>query len=128
MGLIDTATAPLRYVLGSAEREAEVVDPLRDVEQIQTHVLSAVEAIRDATDQLEAHVEVVEKLATSLTPLAGAVTQLSAQMEAIPALTDSVQALTQKLDVVADALTPLAHAERDVTKLGHLFSRRKPPA
>ena len=127
MGLIDAATAPLRYVLQSAEHEADAV---RDLEQIQVHVLHAVEAIKDAAEQVEAHVEVIETLVTTLGPLTAAVAQLSEQMQALPALVESVDALNAKLDVVADVLEPLAHAEQDVTKIGHLFSRRKskPPA
>jgi methyl-accepting chemotaxis protein len=127
MGLIDAATAPLRYVLSGAEHEASAV---QDLEDIQIHVLAAVEAIKDATDQVEAHVEVIETLANSLAPLTAAVTRLTAQMQSLPALVESVDALTEKLDVVVETLSPIAHAEQDVTKVGHLFSRRKltPPA
>jgi hypothetical protein len=106
MGLIDAATAPLRYVLHSAEGEAHAVVPIRDVEQIQTHVLSAVEAIKDATEQIEAHAEVIEKLAASLLPLA-----------------DAVVTLTAQLSLVTEALAPVAEAEQEVSKLGHFFGR-----
>lgn len=130
MGLInsaiDVATAPLRFVVnGVAKGTASVADPLNDIEEIQEHVLGAVEAIRDATDQMEAHVAVIEALATSLIPLSQAVTELSNQLQALPALTESVAALTDKLDVVADVLEPLVHMEGDVAKVGHLFSRRR---
>ena len=117
MGLFDAATAPLRWLLGGAEHEAaeavEVADPLKDIEEIQTHVLSAVEAIKDATEQIEAHVQVVETLATAVGPL-----------------TTAVESLTERLDVIAEALTPLARAEQDVGRLGHIFSRRRlgPPS
>ena len=108
MGLIDAATAPLRYVLHSAESEAHAVVPLRDVEHIESHVLSAIEAIKDATEQIEAHVEVIEKLASSLLPL-----------------TDAVVTLTAQLGTVTAALAPVVEAEQEVSKLGHLFSRHR---
>jgi hypothetical protein len=108
MGLIDAATAPLRYVLHSAESEADAVVPLRDVEHIQAHVVIAVEAIRDATEQIEAHVEVIEKLAASLLPL-----------------TDAVVTLTAQLGLVTAALAPVVEAEQEVSKLGHVFSRHR---
>src|SRR5271154_2129316 len=108
MGLIDAATAPLRYVLHSAESEADAVTPVRDIEQVQMHVVSAVEAIKDATEQIEAHVEVIEKLASSLLPL-----------------TDAVVTLTAQLGMVTAALAPVVEAEQEVSKLGHLFSRHR---
>jgi ABC-type transporter Mla subunit MlaD len=130
MGLIesavDAATAPLRMVLdGVARGTASVADPLNDIEDIQEHVLRAVDVIKDATEQIEAHVAVIEKLATSLVPLSAAVTELGAQLQALPALTESVAELSAKLDVVADVLEPLVHMEQDVGKVGHLFSRRR---
>ncbi len=77
MGLIDAATAPLRYVInGVVEHGTEATEPLRDLEQIQAHVLHAVEAIKDATEQIEAHVEVIDTLVSSLVPLTAAVTRL----------------------------------------------------
>jgi chromosome segregation ATPase len=108
MGLIDAATAPLRYVLHSAEGEAEAVVPLRDIEHIQSHMAVAVEAIKDATEQIEAHVEVIEKLAASLIPL-----------------TDAVVTLTAQLGMVTEALAPVVEAEQEVSKLGHIFSRNR---
>jgi hypothetical protein len=108
MGLIDAATAPLRYVLRSAESDADAVMPVRDIEHIQTHVVVAVEAIRDATEQIEAHVEVIEKLAASLLPL-----------------TDAVVTLTAQLSLVTAAMAPVLEAEQEVSKLGHVFSRHR---
>jgi hypothetical protein len=108
MGLIDAATAPLRYVLHSAESEADAVVPVRDIEHIQSHVVFAVEAIKDATEQIEAHVAVIEKLAASLLPL-----------------TDAVVTLTAQLGMVTEALAPVVDAEREVSKLGHVFSRHR---
>jgi methyl-accepting chemotaxis protein len=135
MGLIDSAinaaAAPLRFVINAAAQGSEaIVDPLDDIEDIQQHVLGAVDVIKDATEQIEAHVAVIETLATSLAPLSAAVTELSTQLQALPALTESVAQLSAKLDVIADVLEPLVHVEQDIGKVGHLFSRRRqiPPA
>ena len=126
MGLIDAATAPLRYVInGVVEHGTEATEPLRDLEQIQAHVLHAVEAIKDATEQIEAHVEVIDTLVSSLVPLTAAVTRLTDEMSSLPALTESVASLTAKLDVVADVLAPMARAEQGMARVGHLFGRRR---
>lgn len=124
MGLIDTATAPLRYVLFGAEHEA-----MSELMPLEAHVMAAVDAIRETTKQLEAHAAVIEQLAATLTPLSKAMTELSVQM---PELVESVGSLNAKLEVVSDVLEPLvqaehdiAHAEHEVTKIGNLFSRHK---
>lgn len=115
MDLIGAALSPIRAVLGAAEREAEDVLPVREIEEIQQRVLEGVQAVRSATESIESHVEVLETLATSLPPLTEAVTQLSVQLGEI-------------LQVIA----PIAAAERGVATLGHdvekaerfLFRRR----
>ena len=132
MGLIDAATAPLRYVLQTAEHEPAA---LADIARLEAHVVAAVDAIRETTEQLEAHAAVIEQLAANLLPLSTAMTELSIQM---PALVDSVGALNAKLDVVSEVLEPLAHAEQDMahaeremTRMGSIFGRHKttpPPA
>jgi methyl-accepting chemotaxis protein len=115
MGLLDTALAPLRAILGSAEQEAEQAFPVQDIEGIQLRVLETVEAIRDATEQIEAHVSMLEKLANSITPL-----------------TESVEKLTAQLGVITEVITPVAAAERDVAaaehdvaRVGRLFARHR---
>jgi len=125
MGLIDAATGPLKAVLGGSEREAEAMSHVRDIEHLQTHVLGAVEAIKDATEQIEAHVEVIETLASSLVPLTAAVVKLTEQLESLPALTGSVGALNDRLAVIGEVLEPLAQAEHEVRKFGHMFSRHR---
>ena len=124
MGLIDAATAPLRHVLFGAEHEA-----MADLVPIEAHLMAAVDAIRQTTEQLEAHAAVIERLAATLTPLTKAMAELSVQM---PELVESVGSLNAKLDVVSEVLEPLvqtehdiAHAEHEVTKIGNLFSRHK---
>ncbi len=126
MGLIDAATAPLRYVLYGVEREAAAVT---DFSALEAHVLTAVQAIRETTAHVEAHAQVIERLAATLVPLTAAMAELSAQM---PALVDSVGSLNARLDAFSEVLEPLAHAEHDlahaeheVTKIGNIFSRHK---
>lgn len=105
MGLLDLAFAPVRAALSAAEREAAA--PVRDIENIQHHVLEAAEAIRSATESIEAHIGVIDTLATSIAPLAESVNRLTAQMA--------------ELNKV---LGPVASAEREVSRLEHLFGRR----
>lgn len=118
MGLLDMALAPLRAVLNSAEHEVEHTFAVQDLEGIQSRVLETVEAIKDATEQIEAHVSVLETLATSITPL-----------------TQAVEKLTIQLGVITDALIPVtkteeevAKAEHGVARLGHLFGRHRQDA
>jgi hypothetical protein len=108
MDILGAAFRPLRAVLGVAEQEAEQVLPVRDIEAIQRRVLDGVEAVRQATESIESHVEVLETLATSLPPLTDAVTQLTVQLGDI-------------LTVIA----PLAAVERDVARAEHFLFRRR---
>jgi methyl-accepting chemotaxis protein len=117
MGLIELALAPLRAVIGGAEHEAEHVLPVRDIEEIQARALDTAESIKRATESIESHVRVVETLATSLEPLA----------QSIGPLTEAVAALTHELASINEVLAPLAGAERDLTRVEHLFGRRKRP-
>jgi hypothetical protein len=121
MGLLDIALAPLRSLLGAAEQEAEHVFPVRDLEDVEQRVLETAQAVRRATESIEAHVAVVETLATSLPPLTEAVTQLTVQLGEILKLTAPLAALEH--DVGA--------AERRISRVEHLFGRGRhdePPA
>jgi predicted RNase H-like nuclease (RuvC/YqgF family) len=109
MGLLDLAFAPLRAALSSVEHEA--AGEVRDIEHVQHRVLDAAEAIRDATESIESHVQVIETLATSISPL-----------------TESVNRLTTELVELNRTLAPVAGAEREVSRLEHLFGRRRQPA
>ena len=126
MGLIDTATAPLRYVLFGAEHEAAAV---ADLARLEAHLLAAVEAIAKTTEELETHAAMIERLAGTLIPLTTAMAELSVQM---PALVKSVNDLNATLATVPEALEPIAHAEQDianaeheVTRIGNIFSRHR---
>jgi methyl-accepting chemotaxis protein len=106
MGLLDPFLAPLRGALAATEHD--VVREIRGVEHIEHRVLEAADAIRDATESIEAHVGVIETLATSINPLAESVNRLTAQMAELN-----------------QVLAPLAAAERDVSRLEHLFGRHR---
>jgi len=112
MGLIDgavqAALTELRKALGVAERETEDVLPVRDIEDIQTHVLSGVEAIKEATEQIASHAAAVETLVATL-----------------PTLTAAVQEMTKQLGVIADVLEPIVGAEHEVSKLSQLLGRHR---
>jgi|SRR5579884_651081 len=111
MGLLDLPLAPLRAALRTAERDIERTVPVHDIERIQRHVLETAEAIRRATESIESHVAVIETLATSIAPL-----------------TESVNRLTAQLAEINTVLKPVAAVERDVSRLEHLFGRRRPPS
>lgn len=108
MGLLDLALAPLKAVIGSAERDIEV--PVRDIEHIQTRVLGTAEAIRQATESIESHIEVLETLANSIGPL-----------------TESVDRLTAQLAEINTVLAPVAATEREISRVEHFFGRRRQP-
>ena len=116
----------------STESRALAAEMLRRPVQ-QVAAAPALDLRRFLVQQIEAHVEVIDTLVSSLVPLTAAVTRLTDEMASLPALTESVASLTAKLDVVADVLAPLAHAEQDAARVGHLFGRRRqvapaPPA
>ena len=110
MGPLDLLTAPLRAVLGAtehAEREAVRESPLHQTRELERELDHAVASIHRAADSMERHVEVLDTLAT-----------------AVPALTESVNSLVGELNGLLRVLAPVATAERDVSRLGHLFGRR----
>ena len=125
MGLIDAALSPLRAVLGVAEREAEHVLPVRDIEEIQERVLDGVDAIRKATESVESHVAVLETLATSLPPLTDAVTQLTVQLGELLAVIAPIAAAERE---VAKVHQEIEKVEGELGRVGHLFGRRRPGA
>ena len=99
--MLDLVFRPLRSLLAATEREET------RIADTEGELLGAVDAIRGATESIEHHVEVIEGLATSVGPLTESVNQLTATMADLVAL-----------------LAPMGEAERDVHRLGHLFSRR----
>lgn len=110
MGLLDPLAGPVRALLGSAGRaEHEVAEhsPLGETRELEAQLRAAVAAVHRAAESLEAHVEVVEALGTAL-----------------PALTESVTRLTDQIAVLLTVTAPLAQAERDVSRIEHLFRRR----
>ena len=113
MGPFDLVTAPLRSLLRAAEgAEAEAVQhsPLAGTHELEEHLREAARAAHRAAESLEQHVAVVETLAQSLPPL-----------------TESVTRLTDQLNHVLRVTAPIAAAERDVSRMEHLFRRRQRP-
>jgi hypothetical protein len=108
-GVINGALVEIRKLLGVIEDETEDVLPVKDIEEIQTRVLGSVEAIRDATDQIEAHAAALESL-----------------IDTLPVLTNAVQDLTKQLGVIAEVLAPVVGAEREMSRLRHLLGRHRP--
>ncbi|MBV8943171.1 MAG: hypothetical protein JO321_03675 [Solirubrobacterales bacterium] len=110
MGLLDSLTAPLRSLLGTTEdMERDAHTLLSDTGELEHQLQDAVASIHRASESMEHHVAAVDTLAAS-----------------VPALTDSVNALVKELNGLLAALAPMAEAERDVSRLGHLFGRRHP--
>jgi hypothetical protein len=105
---LDLFVRPLRSLLGVSEREVITHSPLHEAGELDDRLEEAVRSIHRAADSMERHVEVVESLATS-----------------VPALTDSVNALVRELGGLLGVLAPLGAAEHEVSRLEHLFGRRR---
>jgi hypothetical protein len=112
--MLDSLTGAIRSAIGAAEKDAVRHSPLHEPEELTGELREAVGAMHRAAESLERHVEVVESLAVSLTPLTESVTKLSDQIGQLLAVT-----------------APMAAAERDVSRAAHFFGRRRraqPPA
>jgi ABC-type transporter Mla subunit MlaD len=111
MGLLDLLTAPLRSLLDATEQTEHKVaehSPLHETAELEDKLELAVTAIHRSADSLEAHIAVLEKLADSLAPL-----------------TQSVTRLTDQLEPLLEIARPLGAAERDVSRVEHLFGRHR---
>ncbi len=102
--MFDFLLSPLRSVLGGAE--AEVVEPLRETREIESHILEGVDAIRHATASIEQHVEVIDTLANSVAPLGA-----------------SVDRLTETMQELVKMLAPLGGMEREAGRVEHSIER-----
>jgi methyl-accepting chemotaxis protein len=108
MGPLDLLTAPLRSLLGTTEDMERDAHTLRSESgELERQLEEAVASIHRASDSMEHHVAVVETLATT-----------------VPKLAESVNALVAEMHALNATLKPVASAERDLSKLGHLFGRR----
>ena|SRR5947209_4403635 len=108
MGPLDLLTAPLRSLLGTTEdmeRDAQTL--LTESGELERQLGEAVASIHRAAESMEHHVAVVETLAAT-----------------VPKLAESVNALVEEMHALNSTLKPVASAERDLSKLGHLFGRR----
>jgi ABC-type transporter Mla subunit MlaD len=106
VSLLDPVTGILRGALGAAERVGGA--PVHDALQAERDVDRLAEAMHRAADTAERHMDSIDRLAS-----------------AVPALTDSVNHLTETMNGLLETLRPLQSAERDVSKLGHLFGRHR---
>jgi hypothetical protein len=79
--MLDVFFRPVRSILGYGEKEME-----RPVVQAEHEILDAVGALRQVTESIDHHVEVIEGLATSIDPLKESVNQLTATMSELVAL------------------------------------------
>ena len=108
MGPLDLFTAPLRSLLGVTEdMERDARSLLSESGELERQLEEAVASIHRAAESMEHHVEVVETLATT-----------------VPKLADSVSALVEEMHTLNSTLKPVATAERDLSRLGHLFGHR----
>jgi hypothetical protein len=109
--VFDFVTNAIRSAIGAAEQDIIRHSPLQETEALNDQLREAVGAVHRAADSLERHVEVVESLAVSLTPL-----------------TESVTRLTEQIGQLLTVTAPIAAAEREVSRLPHLFGRRRQAA
>jgi methyl-accepting chemotaxis protein len=108
MGPLDLLTAPLRSLLGTTEdMERDAHTLLSESGELERQLEEAVASIHRASESMEHHVAVVETLAAT-----------------VPKLAESVDALVAEMHALNLTLKPVASAERDLSKLGHLFGRR----
>lgn len=108
MGPLDLLTAPLRSLLGTTEdMEQDAHTLLSESGELERQLDEAVASIHRASESMEHHVAVVETLAAT-----------------VPKLAESVNALVEEMHALNSTLKPAVAAERDLSKLGHLFGRR----
>jgi ABC-type transporter Mla subunit MlaD len=110
VGALDFLASPLRSLLGEAEHaetEAEHHSPMAQTRELEHKLDDAVAAMHRAADSMNSHVAVVDALAAALPPL-----------------TESVHRLTDQLNQVLQMTAPLESAERDISRVEHLFARR----
>ena len=108
MGPLDLFTAPLRSLLGTTEdMERDAHTLLSESGELERQLEEAVASIHRASESMEHHVEVVETLAAT-----------------VPQLAESVNALVAEMHALNATLKPVASADRELSRLGHLFGRR----
>jgi ABC-type transporter Mla subunit MlaD len=118
MAPLDFLAAPLRSLLGLAqEAEADVArhSPLHETAELEEKLQQTVGAIHRSADSLEQHIAVLERLADSLAPLTESVTRL----------TDQLAPLLEIARPLGEAERDLVRAEREASRVGHLFGRHR---
>jgi hypothetical protein len=107
MGLLDPFTGALRSVLGVAETAATHT-PLDDARMAEHGISELVHALHRVADSTERHVELLEGLAETIGPL-----------------NDKVTVLNTQVDELMAVLAPLQAAEKDISRVEHLFGRHR---
>ncbi len=120
--MLDRVTRPIGSVLGHLGRTAGIHSPLAETREAEHHLHDAVGAAHRATDSLESHIAAVEALVEALVPLAESLAPLG---QSLPPLTDSVTRLSEQIGELLRVTAPLAAAEREVSRVEHLFGRRR---
>jgi hypothetical protein len=101
--MLDSVRGAMRYAIGAAEHVEH--DVQTDVEahspaQVEAKLDEVIAVLHRTCESAERHVEVVEGLADTLTPL-----------------TEAVARLTEQINVLLQITAPLASAERDVARI-----------
>jgi ABC-type transporter Mla subunit MlaD len=125
VSIVSPFTGWLRSALGVAEHEeAEAVahTPLHETLAAEEKLDHLVHALQRAGESADRQVEVLDGLARSLPALTEQVTTLTAQ---VSAMSEHALALNRQLGALVRLLGPLADAERDLSRLGRVFRRRR---
>ncbi len=112
MDLLTPVLKPVRTLLKEES-------PLRDLENIERHILATGEAIKGATESIEGQVAVLGTLTDTLAETMPALNLTLSTT--LPALVAAVEELAVKLNVVSEALAPVVRAEADLGKVTHLL-------
>jgi septal ring factor EnvC (AmiA/AmiB activator) len=128
MSIVSSFTGLLRSALGVAEHEeAQAVahSPLHETLAAEQKLDHLAQALHRAADSADRQLELLDGLARSLPELTAQVTALTAQ---VSAMSERSLQLNRQLKELVRILGPLAQAERDFSRVGRLFRRRRAAA
>lgn len=107
--MLDSVRSVARSAIGAAEHvehEAKTDLEAHSPERVEAKLDEMIQVLHRTCESAERHVEVVEGLADTLTPLTEAVTRL-----------------TEQINVLLQVTAPLAAAERDITRVREIGPR-----
>jgi hypothetical protein len=125
VSILSSFTGPLRSLLGVAEHEEDEAvahSPLHATIGAEEKLDHLAHALGNAAASADRQVEVLDGLARSLPTLT---TQVTALTEQVTAMSEHALALNGKLDELVTLLAPIAGAERELSRVGRLFRRRR---